>query len=128
MLLASMQSFLLFTGTSQEKCTKTVANACPDSLYASASETGWMQDPNFCDSMKNVLVLYLNQNNIQRPVLMFLGMHASHFTIKLSELCKEKQIELVILLPNAMFILQPLDPAVFRSLKERWKEFLRKKD
>lgn len=40
----------------------------------------------------------------------------------LLKFCKESQIELVILYPNATHILQPLDVAVFHPLKEKYRK------
>lgn len=39
-----------------------------------------------------------------------------------SQFCEKNGIILVALLPNATHILQPMDVAVFRSLKEPWRK------
>lgn len=48
--------------------------------------------------------------------------HSSHISLPLSRFCKEQGIELVALYPNATHILQPMDVAVFHSLKSTWRQ------
>lgn len=110
------------------KIRKDVIESCPENIVQSASESGWMRGDTMLEFVKNPLNEFLKQEKIQVPILLFLDGHASHITIALSEYCEENKIELVLLPPNATFILQPLDVAVFKSLKDRWRKFLRKKD
>ena len=51
---------------------------------------------------------------------------ASHFSPKVIRLCREHQIHFISLIPNATHLLQPLDVAVFKGLKVRWRRILDK--
>lgn len=62
------------------------------------------------------------KRNIKLPVVLFIDGHASHASLPLSQFCTEKGIELVALYPNATHILQPMDVAVFHTLKMSWKQ------
>ncbi|TGZ53738.1 Uncharacterized protein DBV15_12772 [Temnothorax longispinosus] len=61
------------------------------------------------------------ENNDEFPVVLYVDGHSSHCTMPLSEFCRDHQIELIALYPNATHILQPLDVAVFHPLKSSWK-------
>lgn len=71
--------------------------------------------------MANNFNSFLIRNNIPKPVVVFLDGHKSHLTLQLGKFCKDNGIILVALYPNSTHILQPLDVAVFSSLKSRWK-------
>ncbi|XP_050518220.1 uncharacterized protein LOC114332802 isoform X3 [Diabrotica virgifera virgifera] len=48
--------------------------------------------------------------------------HSSHLSLPLSEFCRDNDIVLIALLPNSTHILQPMDVAVFHSLKNAWRK------
>ncbi|XP_065650755.1 jerky protein homolog-like [Hydra vulgaris] len=48
----------------------------------------------------------------------------SHFSSDIIKACLENNIRFTCLIPNAPHLLQPLDIAVFRSLKVEWKKIL----
>lgn len=86
------------------------------------SETGWMTGPLFFEFITNVFHPFLLEKKIPLPVIVFIDGHASHLTLHTSKFCKENGIILVALLPNSTHLLQPMDVAVFRVLKENWKK------
>ena len=47
-----------------------------------------------------------------------------HVTMPLVKFCREEQIELIALFPNATHIMQPLDIAFFRPFKEMWRKII----
>jgi len=59
----------------------------------------------------------LKINNIVFPIILFISSH-----LPLSNFCQQHEIELIALYPNATYILQPLDVAVFHPLKLVWKK------
>ncbi|XP_055714409.1 uncharacterized protein LOC129808661 [Phlebotomus papatasi] len=73
----------------------------------------------------NVFLPFQNEQQIQRPIIVFLDGHKSHLSLQLSEMCRDNGIILVALYPNATHILQPLDVAVFKAIKSRWKAYKR---
>lgn len=104
-----------------EKITKTV-NA---DWGIGRSDNGWMTAETFFQYIANVFHPYLIEKNVTLPVLLFVDGHKSHLTYELSVLCKELQIEVVALYPNATRILQPADVAVFRPIKMAWRQAVR---
>ena len=49
---------------------------------------------------------------------------ASHFTPEVIQAAVDNNIEFVCLIPNSTHILQPLDVAVFRSVKVEWRRIM----
>lgn len=90
-----------------------VGMAVPDGWGLGKSESGWTCE-NFFEYIANTFEPYLTTQNISRPVILFMDRHVSHMSLKLSEFCATKQIELVAFLPNATHLLQPLDTACSR--------------
>ncbi|XP_039302911.1 uncharacterized protein LOC120357158 [Solenopsis invicta] len=89
------------------------------------SENGWMTYIAFYEYFANVFNKYLQDENIKTPVIVFLDGHISHMSYCLSSFCKQQQIILCCLPPNATHILQPLDVAVFAPLKKHWQKFVK---
>lgn len=106
---------------SYERLTGEIVKQFPLGWGIGKSNSGWMTGESFYEYIVNVFHPWLVANNVEFPVLLFIDGHSSHHTMALSEFCREKQIEAVILFPNATHILQPLDVALFRPLKLAWK-------
>ncbi|GAB0091669.1 uncharacterized protein DMENIID0001_065250 [Sergentomyia squamirostris] len=85
------------------------------------SDTGWMTGPLFYEYIANKFYPWLVKQGVQFPVILYLDGHASHITLELTKFCRSKQIELILLYPNATHILQPLDTAFFKPLKQAYK-------
>lgn len=85
------------------------------------SENGWMTSDTFYSYMANVFYPWAKKT-ITFPILFFVDGHSSHLSYHLSKFCSENGIILVALYPNATHLLQPMDVAVFRTLKSGWKE------
>lgn len=85
------------------------------------SENGWMTGESFFEYMTDIFYPWCQQSNIQFPIIMYIDAHSSHATMELSNFCIEKQIELVSLCPNSIYVTQPMDETFFGPLKEAWK-------
>lgn len=85
------------------------------------SDSGWMTMETFYEYICNIFHKWLNDNGIQRPVILFMDGHTSHMSFHVSKFCSENGIILIALFPNATHLLQPMDVAIFRSLKGAWK-------
>ena len=79
----------------------------------------------FYEYFANVFNPYLEEKQIKKPVIVFLDGHVSHMSYQLSLFCKENQIILCCLPPNATHILQPLDVSLFAPLKRNWVKFVK---
>jgi hypothetical protein len=103
-----------------------ISMSMPKKWGLGCSEKGWMTGETFYEYIANVFYPFLKEKNTVFPVILFLDGHSSHLTLTLSKFCKEKQIILVALLPNATHLLQPLDVAFFHPLKISWKKVVKK--
>lgn len=92
----------------------------PDSWAISRSEKGWMNGEVFFEYVANIFYPWLLEQNTNFPIVLFLDGHSSHLTYHLSKFCSDKQIVLVALYPNSTHVLQPLDVAIFKPLKQSW--------
>ena len=58
-------------------------------------------------------------------VILFVDGHHSHISIKLVQLAREKNVELICLPPHTTHILQPLDVGVYGPFKQEWRRILK---
>ena len=98
-----------------------VVASVPQPWAIGLSDSGWMKSDTFFEYIVNVLDPYLVQQNIPKPVVLFLDGHKSHMSYTLSEECSKRHIIIYTLLPNSTHILQPADVSVFKPLKSTWK-------
>ncbi|KAJ8944633.1 hypothetical protein NQ318_004720 [Aromia moschata] len=101
-----------------------IANSMPPEWGIGVTENGLMKADAFQDYIFKVLHPSLKQNGIKFPVILFIDGHSSHVTLELSNVCKELEIILICLYPNATRILQPADVAAFKPIKTGWKQAL----
>ena len=94
---------------------------CPADWGIGNSENVWMTTETFYEYIANVFYPWLQKSEIEFPVIIYLDGHSSHVTIPLVKFCREKQIELIALFPNATHIMQPLDISFFHPFKEMWR-------
>lgn len=104
---------------------KDVVNSLPETWFLGKSETGWMISDVFFEYIANCVHKWLEENQVPRPVLLFVDGHKSHMTMELSEFCENNKIILYALPPNTTHIMQPADVSVFKPLKSEWKNTLR---
>ncbi|KAJ8966510.1 hypothetical protein NQ314_003483 [Rhamnusium bicolor] len=83
---------------------------------------GWMTSDVFFEYIVNDFNKWAVENNIPRPLLIFIDGHKSHMTLALSKWCEENQVVLYALPPNTTHIMQPADVSVFRPMKSDWKK------
>nr|CAI5826180.1 unnamed protein product [Callosobruchus analis] len=102
---------------------KDVFKSLPDGWLLGKSEAGWMKADIFFDYIVKGLSKWVDDQNIQKPVLVFVDGHKSHLTMRLSEYCDQHGIILYALPSNATHMIQPADVlvSVFRPLKAEWK-------
>lgn len=107
---------------SYKRIPKLISSTFPKSWAIGRSDNGWMTQESFFEYVANIFHPWLVNNNVKMPIILFVDGHTSHLTLQLSKFCKENGIILVSLFPNSTHILQPLDVAVFHSLKAIWKK------
>lgn len=102
-----------------------VGESVPDSWVIGITPTGWMNGDVFFEWMANHFIPYLEKENVEFPIILFVDGHRSHLTMHLSELCEAKGVILVALHPNCTHMLQPADVSVFAPLKKGWQAHVR---
>ncbi|CAH0560708.1 unnamed protein product [Brassicogethes aeneus] len=105
-----------------ERVPRELAFSVPNEWGIGRSESGWMTGQTFYEFITNIFEKWLTRMKIPRPVILFIDGHSSHLTLHTSRFCAENGIILVALYPNATHLIQPMDVAVFRSLKGGWKD------
>lgn len=105
----------------QKRIPFNIIKSTPSDWGLGRTDSGWMTGESFYEFIANVFFKWLQDNSIQFPVILYVDGHKSHLTFSVSEFCKNHDIILVALYPNATHILQPLDVAVFRPLKASWR-------
>lgn len=99
---------------------KDVVNSMPDDWFLGKSDTGWMKADIFYDYITKCLTKWIDDNEVKKPVLVFVDGHKTHMTIKLSKFCHDNNIILYALPPNTTHLMQPADVSVFKPLKSEW--------
>lgn len=98
-----------------------ICNSIPKDWGVGCSDSGWMTCDTFYSYIANIFYPWA-KDNTQFPIILFVDGHSSHFSYHLSEFCKKVGIILIALYPNSTHLLQPMDVAVFKTLKASWKE------
>lgn len=109
---------------SYERIPYSISQSVPNGWGIGKSDNGWMTAQTFFEYITNVFHPWLLQNEIPRPVILYVDGHCSHLTMPLSQFCIQNGIELIALYPNATHLLQPLDVAFFLPLKVAWKRMV----
>lgn len=96
----------------------------PQNWRVARTDSGWMTCEAFYEYITNIFYPYLQLNNVEFPVVMFLDGHSSYFSLHLSTFCREKGIILIGFIPNATHLLQPMDVSLFHPLKSEWNKII----
>ncbi|KAJ8966802.1 hypothetical protein NQ314_003298 [Rhamnusium bicolor] len=104
---------------------RTIVDSVPSHWILGKSDTGWMRSEVFYEFVANGLNNWLEKEDIQKPVLFLVDGHKSHMSLELSKFCSNNGIISYALPPNATHLLQPADVAVFKPLKEYWRQEVR---
>ena len=76
----------------------------------------------FFEFVANLFYPWLIKTQITLPVILFMNGHTSHLNLQTSQFCESHGIVLVAFYPNATHLLQLMDIAVFKILKEAWRK------
>ena len=79
---------------------------------------GYVTRESYMDILQD-LDTYLEQNDIIRPVILFMDGPNAHISLEAAQFCKLKKIQPWILRANMTHLLQPLDLTFFCSLKKK---------
>ena len=90
-------------------------------MYAKR-EPEWIDTELFLAWMKKIFLKYIVP---ECPVLLLTDGHKTHINIDVIDLCRDNGIALFCLPPHTTHALQPLDVAVFKSLKDSFAKAVR---
>ena len=82
------------------------------------TEKGYVTRDPYLDVLKD-LDYHLEENNITRPVILFIDGPNAHISLQAAAFCKLKILQLWVLRANMTHLLQPLDLTFFSSLKKK---------
>lgn len=88
----------------------------PGTLYG-MSPNGWIDEELFCHWLSD---LFLKHIPPQRPVLLLLDGHSTHFTPYAVHLAASEGVTIMCLPPHTTHAAQPLDVSFFGPLKKHW--------
>jgi len=90
----------------------------PDTIY-STTPNGWMDSAAFLEYVKQIDAIVDNKG-IRKPIILFVDGHSAHICLETSQYCKDRNIILYCLLPNATHLLQAANIGLFAPLKSSW--------
>ena len=93
----------------------------PSNFFVAGTGSGLMEASTFNDFICKVFHPWLGQENIRRPVILFVDGHKTSITMQVNTFCQDKGIILYMLPPNSEYILQPASMGPFKVIKEQWK-------
>ncbi|XP_072398087.1 uncharacterized protein [Diabrotica undecimpunctata] len=84
-----------------------------------ATINGWMKTETFSNYIEHTFLPNIPKD---RPVVLIYDGHSSHTSIALIETALREDINILKLLPHTSHLLQPMDLAVFKPLKQMYDE------
>lgn len=95
----------------------------PTQTALSTTSRGWMETTLFYNWFRDVFLPNIPE---ERPVLLIYDGHTTHVSTDLIRLALNNEVTIMKLPPHTTHLLQPLDVAVFKSLKTNWDKALSK--
>lgn len=93
-------------------------NGVPGAAY-NRNASGWFDLPLFDDWFEKILLPFVKKLEGRKAII---GDNlSSHLSLHVIKLCRENNINFILLPPNSTHICQPLDVSFFRPLKMSWR-------
>lgn len=108
----------------KQRIPRDIFQMLPEGWAAGRTQSGWMNRDTFYEYLRDVFVPWLQNQEAELPVILFVDGHKSHVSHLSMEVCKKSGIILICLPANTTQITQPLDVCFFRPLKEYWNQIL----
>ena len=98
----------------------------PDGALYGKSESGFMDEELFLKWFERIFLKQCPQDRTEdSPVILLMDGHISHCSTDLIEKAKQENVILFALVPHTTHICQPLDVAVYKSLKVHLSKFIK---
>jgi len=94
----------------------------PGTTYV-ATTNGWMEKEVYYNYFEKSFIKSPNPTP-ENPVLLIYDWHSSHVDLKLIDTTIKNNVTIMLLPPHSSYLLQPLDLAVFKSIKNEWDKLL----
>ncbi|XP_071952888.1 uncharacterized protein [Antedon mediterranea] len=98
----------------------------PDHSSFAKSKTGYINSEIFFEYLSNHFLPYVKSLHVYFPIVLFVDGHSAHLNIDTAEFCVKEKIILYCLPSHSSHLMQPLDVAVYKSLKTSWNKAVRK--
>lgn len=112
----------LYVNYKAEKLWSTWTENGPEGARYNRTKSGWFDHQVFEDWFMSLMLPILKKQD--GPKVLIGDNLSSHISLEVLRLCEENNVKFIALPPNATHLLQPLDVAVFRSLKIAWRSLL----
>ena len=99
-------------------------NRFPEGLFGN-SPSGWMDTELFHSWLENGFNESIVERCVKKPVLLLIDGAKCHISIQAGEFCKENNIILYTLYPNATHLIQPLDLVLMNIVKTNYQSEVR---
>jgi hypothetical protein len=106
------------TFLSGERMGKGLIDGAPAGSVVGMTESGWMTEELFYQWLHH----YNASIPPARPVLLIIDNHVSRFSLRIIEYCREQQIHMLLLPPNATHIMQVGDVSIHAPFKQCLRE------
>lgn len=103
---------------------KSWTEAGPAGARYAATKSGWFDMSTFEDWFFAICLPYFSSLDTSEPRVLIGDNVASHVSIRVINACISNNIRFCFLPPNSTHITQPLDVAVFRGFKIKWRSVL----
>lgn len=97
---------------------------CPGHWGIGLSKTGEIKGISYYEYITNVFYPWLIKQNVNFPIVVYLGKHVEHVSVLLVNFCLEKNIELIGLPPRFAHLIHPLNIAIFHPFDKVWQKFV----
>ncbi|KAK8761078.1 hypothetical protein V5799_027655 [Amblyomma americanum] len=112
----------LYVNYKAEKLWSTWTENGPKGARYNRTKSGWFDHQVFEDWFMSLMLPILKKQD--GPKALIGDNLSSHISLEVLRLCEENNVKFIAFPPNAIHLLQPLDVAVFRSLKIIWRSLL----
>ncbi len=96
---------------------------CQNGSRYNRTKSGWIDHLTFTDWFNTCFLPHALK--LEGKIVLLGDNLSTHFCEEVLEKCKEHDISFICFVPNSTHLSQPLDVAVFRPLKEAWRNTLR---
>lgn len=116
-----LPSYVVYKG---ERMQDTWINGGPLSTKYNVSKSGWFDSDIFIKWFKSIVLPWARRLPHDEPKVVIGDNLASHMSLEVVGICEEHNIRLTFLPPNSTHLLQPLDVAVFATVKKAWRKII----